>query len=473
MFSSQGNPLKKSLLMVFILSGLLFLAGCLPIHPATMAVSPTVGKAIDLATSTPTQTQVDIDVDVSKLKGMQLFFMHPWTGDLATLMDNLVSEFNQTNTWGIRVVVQAPGSSGSLMDTLNTDLQTSMPPEVIAAPIDDLLTLNRSEKNVVDLTPYVNSAKWGMDQSNIANYSTTFWNQDEVTGYRYGIPAQRTAKVLIYNKTWATELGYANPPTTPDEFKAQVCAANTALKLDNDVNNDGLGGWLVDTDAITIASWATTFGTSLEHAGKINFSSPQMTQTLTYLRNLLDQNCAWQGKDASPYKYFASRQTLVYSADLQELPLQQTAMQLSGSTDEWMVIPYPTQGKQFLLTDGPSYAIMVSSPEKQLAAWLFIRWLSSADHSGSVVKVSTTLPLGESLVNYSIELSDSLPQWQQAVDLLPYAQIAPVTADWPSAKVVLEDASWQLFQTNLTVAQIPDLTKQMDQTLDELIGTSP
>jgi hypothetical protein len=90
-----------------------------------------------------------------------------------------------------------------------------------------------------------------------------------------------------------------------------------------------------------------------------------------------------------------------------------------------------------------------------------------------VVKVSTTLPLGESLVNYSIELSDSLPQWQQAVDLLPYAQIAPVTADWPSAKVVLEDASWQLFQTNLTVAQIPDLTKQMDQTLDELIGTSP
>jgi len=124
--------------------------------------------------------------------------------------------------------------------------------------------------------------------------------------------------------------------TTPDEFKAQVCAANTALKLDNDVNNDGLGGWLVDTDAITIASWATTFGTSFRTRRKDQFFQPQMTQTLTYLRNLLDQNCAWlSGKDASPYKYFASRQTPgLTSADLQELPLQQTAMQLSGSTDE-------------------------------------------------------------------------------------------------------------------------------------------
>jgi len=298
----------------------------------------------------------------------------------------------------------------------------------------------------------------------------TFWNQDEVNGYRYGIPAERTAKVLIYNKTWANELGFSNPPTTMDDFQTQVCAAHTALKQDSDSTNDGLGGWIVDTDALTTASWAVAFGAPLQTDGKMTFSTPGTVNAMSYLRNLLDLGCAWNSKDSSPYSYFASRQALVYSADLQDIPLQQATLNIAGSKDEWMIIPYPTQGKTFILTQGPSYAILATSAEKRLASWLFIRWMSNADHIGSLVKASTTLPLGEKIIPYAIELEDSYPQWTEAVNLLQDAQLPPVDANWTTAKMIWEDAGWQLFKMDVKADQISDLTKQMDQTYSDLVG---
>ncbi|MHC1739602.1 MAG: extracellular solute-binding protein [Anaerolineaceae bacterium] len=462
--------MKKLLLFFVTLFTLITLASCSPSTALLSTVTPTVGTTVVPVSPTLTATPVDIEIDPGKLKGIQIFFMHPWTGGTAILMDSLVSEFNRTNTWGIQVNLVAPGSDGSLMSELLADMQTSVPPEVIAAPIDELLALNRNSQTVVDLNPYVNSEKWGIPAADIQSYAPVFWTQDEVDGYRYGIAAQRTAKVMIYNKTWATELGFTTPPTTPEEFKTQVCAANASLKLDNTRSNDGLGGWVVDTDAMTMTSWAVTFQTQLDNDNKIRFATPKLVQSFTYLRDLLDKGCAWNSKDTAPYPYFANRQTLVYSADLQDLSQQQLAQQIAGSSDEWMVIPFPTADKTFVLTQGPSYAMLNTTPEKQLAAWLFIRWMSAKDHNGALVKASSTLPLGNEFINYSIELEDSIPQWKQAVALLPFAQITPVNANWPKAKMIFEDAAWQLFKTEVKVDQIPALTQEMDATLAELVG---
>ena len=146
-------------------------------------------------------------------------------------------------------------------------------------------------------------------------------------------------------------------------------------------------------------------------------------------------------------------------------------MVLNGSGDDWVVIPFPTEsGTPTVLAQGPSYAILAQAADKQLAAWLFIKWLSNADRSGLLVKSAATLPLGDALINYSIELGDSLPQWTQAVNLMQYIQVLPVSADWPNARMVLEDAGGQLFSGTVTDEQIAALTQQMDDTLDELMG---
>jgi multiple sugar transport system substrate-binding protein len=60
-------------------------------------------------------------------------------------------------------------------------------------------------------------------------------------------------EVIFYNQTWLEELGFAGPPTTPDEFKEMACAASAA-------NGDGTGGYILRDDASAVAAWTFAFG---------------------------------------------------------------------------------------------------------------------------------------------------------------------------------------------------------------------
>jgi ABC-type glycerol-3-phosphate transport system substrate-binding protein len=182
-----------------------------------------------------------------------------------------------------------------------------------------------------------------------------------------------------------------------------------------------------------------------------SFNNPRTIAALTYLRNLMDKGCAWNSKDPAPYAYFATRQTLIYSADLQDLLKQKQAMTSNVNNDSWTVLAFPTSGKTHLLAEGASYAILNTSYEKELASWLFIRFMTSLDAQGQLIKASVTLPLSDSAIQYAVELQDTLPQWVDVVNLLPDTAAVPTISDWSKAKMIWEDASWQLFRSNLTV----------------------
>lgn len=461
----------KKKLPVLVLIGFI-LTGCGGQTVFPFGKTPVISTEIT-ASQMPASPTPTIRVDAGSLQGVNLTFMHPWTGDVQTAVEAMVTDFNSSNEWGIHVTTIAPGSSSALSESVWNGLQNFSPPEVIAAPIDYLLSLNQSDKVVTNLTPFMESAQWGLTEEEISYFSPVFWQQDVVNGFRYGIPAQRTAKVMIYNKTWANELGYSETPSTLEAFQQQVCGATGKLKLDSSKSNDGLGGWIIDTDGLTMASWLEAFGSDYGASGKIEFNNSKTISSFRYLRELFDNECAWLSTKPAPYAYFAQRQTLIYSADLQDLFLQKRAQGLSGSVDEWLVLPFPSSTEPFILAQGPSYAILATSDEKRLAAWLFVRWMSNVDHQGKIIKASGTLPLSEKSVQYAIELEDSLPQWNGVAGLLKYVKVPPSSAEWQDARIILEDASWQLFKTNIKVDEIPALIKSMDQTLAEISAETP
>jgi multiple sugar transport system substrate-binding protein/sn-glycerol 3-phosphate transport system substrate-binding protein len=462
--------INKIAIPIIFISGFL-LSGCAGTLAQFFGTNSTPA-AVATATEVPATPTPTINVDVTSLRGTGITFMYPWSGDVQIAAEAMVDEFNTSNEWGITVATDAPGSSSALAEAVSNDLLNYSPPEVIAAPIDYLLRLNLDEEVVNDLTPYVESPEYGLTDEDIQYFSDVFWQQDVVDGYRYGIPAQRTAKVMVYNQTWAEELGFTYPPATPEEFRQQVCEAAGQLKLDDTGYNDGLGGWIINYEDMTMANWLLTFGSNYEKPNGIAFNNNDTISALTYLRDLLDNDCAWLSTKAEPYQYFAERKALVYSADLQELFLQQRAQIMAGSSDEWTILPFPSESSTFILADGPSYAVLATSEKKKLAAWLFVRWLSAPDQQGRIVKAGATLPLGEESIQYAVELEDKLPQWNSAVDLLQYAQVPPSDPDWANARMILEDASWQLFKTEMTADKIPDLVQLMDQTLSEISVTA-
>lgn len=437
-----------------------------PTEPSTPMSSPTPVPP----TSTP---MPEITIEATALNGVQLHFLHPWSGDLQVEIDRMIDEFNQTNEWKIFVIADAAGSAGEVSSALQKRNSAEKPADLVAVPIDELLKLNRNQKSVVDLNPYLYSQKWGMTQQQISDFVPVFWEQDEVNGYRYGIPAERTAAVLFYNQTWAKELGFSNPPATPEEFHQQICAANQWMKKDNDTSNDGLGGWIVSTDDLTALSWLKTFNTPIYQNGTYQFNSPAASDTLTFLLQQLTDGCAWISRVPTSYAYFSSRRALIYSGYLQDILPQLQSITAAGSSDQWEIIPYPAVKTASVIAEGPSFAVLASTPEKQLASWLFIRWLSSPEHQARIVSRSSTLPLSASVQPLLTNFAQSVPQWNAVYALQPDLQTPPVDPNWSYAGTVLEDAFWQLFKSGMKKDQIPALLEQMDSTLQELIEQQP
>jgi ABC-type glycerol-3-phosphate transport system substrate-binding protein len=105
---------------------------------------------------------------------------------------------------------------------------------------------------VVDLESYVVDPVYGLGSGEVSDFPAVFWNQDVVAGTRLGVPAQRSARLVIYNEAWARELGFEEAPLTEAQFREQACAAHAALLRDEDPANDGQGGWIVETHPMTM-----------------------------------------------------------------------------------------------------------------------------------------------------------------------------------------------------------------------------
>src|SRR4030095_3372283 len=305
--------LKKSL-QIFLLFAFL-LSAC---KSATNSNTPGPGPSATEKTSaqeTATPAVSSLGVDKEALRGKQVQVWHPWFGAEASLFEAQVTEFNQKNEWGITVSAARKESLNELYLQTSAALEDSANPQIVIALPEYALEW---KSNVVDLNLYLHDPEYGLSALDISDFANAFWLQDEADGIRYGIPAQRTARFILYNQTWARELGFASPPKTSIEFEEQACAAHQAVGKDTDSNNDALGGWLIDTDPMTALSWMFAFDGGIQVETGYHFLKPENIAAFKYLKVLQQKSCAWvPSADLSRYDRFAARQALFATASLE------------------------------------------------------------------------------------------------------------------------------------------------------------
>ncbi len=465
--------IRSRFLLILLIILTLLVSGCLPQSQELGTPTPTPTRRPTItSTITPTSTKV-VEVDEALLRGLQIRFIHPWATEVQNELAAMVDQFNQTNKWGIHVIMESPGSAGLAAKTIWAEIDSGNVINVVAAPINLLLAIDEKEQLVTDLGPYIFSKNYGMTQDQIDDFNKVFWEEGIFHDKYYAIPAQRTITVMIYNISWAKDLGFATIPSTPEEFKVQVCSANMTQRRDTDVTNDGMGGWIVSTSSTTLLNWLDSFNASIQNQTGFRFNSVEVSDAFTYLFGLYKENCAWSGNSPQPYSYFAKRQTLVYTGQLQDVILQSLAMQREGSEDNWEIIPFPGIEGQPVLVSGFSYGVLESDPERDLAAWLFIRWLSEPAQQARLLKASGTYPLGSEVMTLMNEYTSEHPQWERAVNTIDELTSQPQDADWMVVSPVLEDAGWQLFNSQTKSDDIKKIIEEMDLLTVELSERYP
>lgn len=474
---TPGSSIPLWLLTLF----LALLAGCnvppLPtLTPTTQApeATHTPTKATPTSTTPPTVTPQPtsaIGVNPTSLAGITLTFWHPWSGDAGDAIQASIEEFNATNDFGIRVENQYQGNFNSLYERIDGIENSSDLPNLTVAADYKILNWISIGKPVTSLTTYIHDPIWGYGEDEFADFYPLFLEQKSNGQNWYGFPAVRSAPLIYYNTSWARELGFSTPPATPEDFKEQACAAAQALRSNQLAEDDGSGGWLINTSPSAILSWIYAFGGEIlqPEGNGYRFNTPQTERTFQFLKDLFDEGCAWELPGSPEEIEFANRKALLITASLANLDDQAAEFNRASSADEWTVIGFPTpQGNPVITINGPSYAIFAGKPEENLATWLLIQWLSSPEQQANFIKAQGTYPTRKSVSGQLDTYARENVQWAVAQGLLDNAHTEPGLESWDVVRWVVADVGTQLFRYYFTPDRIPITLELMDETAAEL-----
>jgi ABC-type glycerol-3-phosphate transport system substrate-binding protein len=314
-------------------------------------------------------------------KGQEILYWSQFgSGVQQKTMEQFVADFNANNEWGIKVthVGDAKGYS-DISNQMNAAIVSGNLPNIVAGYPNDALSYDQ-EGVLVDLNPYYNDPKWGFSADDQADFNQSVLNAFVFPdGRRLGWPNVVSANVLAVNLGLLKQLGIDKAPETLDEFKAAACAA--AKSNLTGVGGAKVQGYPIVADASQFESFVAGIGGSIFADGKWDFTSDKVTRVFQFLQDLYKEGCGY-----IPDKQFGNTADFALGTN----PMAQTSTagipfitsdidKNKSGIDNWIVTTTPVDkagDKPVLQVYTPGVMIVKSTPEKQLASWLFIRYIA-------------------------------------------------------------------------------------------------
>lgn len=406
------------------------------IHPATLtAISENAA---------PSQTPVPLPMglDWSVLEGQELEFWYIWDLDEpGTGMNAIVDRFNQENQWGITVV---PRDRGLVLDPLasvESDFEEGLTPHIMVSDSSAIGSWYQAGL-IEDLTRLVTDPAVGMtEKEQLAFYPGVFSEFEENGSVRLGMPFSQAIQVLYYNQSWAEELGFDSYPANTEDFLEQSCG------LEDEEERAGL---IFSPQAGNILSFLYAYRgePGLSGEREYQFSSSEIQEFAEDLREMSQGGCvqlisnypnpmAIEGE----YERFNDREALmIMGSSLMQEHIQVVSDQI-GQLDQWKMLAFPgPDGTKVVSSEVQSVVIFDSTPEAELASWLFLQYLVSPEVQAEWSQYSGYYPTRKDSLRLLSDFRAENPDWAGGLLLLKYSRSAPLHPSWQTVKLAVEDA---------------------------------
>lgn len=475
---------KQIWLAIMLLGAALFLAACpapaaAPAEPAAPAegeatAEPAEEMAMDDGACAPAADGELAGVDP---RGQTVVWWHNHTGSRDELLSELVAEFNDTNECGIVLESQSQGGYDEIRDKMNASIAAGEAPAALIVGYQNDQAFYQLNDALVDLNIFVDDPTWGFTAEEKDDFYPSFLEQGEHPAFgnqRLGFPPNRSMEVLYYNQTWLEELGFSGPPTTPDEFAEMACAAAEA-------NGDGTGGYILRDDASAVASWTFAFGGSIlaEDGTTYTYDSPATVEAMTFLKGLYDEGCAYFFTEGYPNTEFAGRRAIFAQGSTSGIPFYENdintfAEEEGRDPDAWGVtaIPHTTPDPVQNLYGG-DVMIPVTTPEQELAAWIFVKWFTEPENQAKWDEISGYFPTRASTIDFLgdyVETAVGGTQWSQGLELLPYGVYEPQLISYDQVRRSVSEAYNQIMQGADIEGTLTDVTESANDVQAELMA---
>jgi ABC-type glycerol-3-phosphate transport system substrate-binding protein len=455
---------------IFAISIVLLLLALLLPSCADAAPTPQPGRTLVIITATPrattpptpTATPLVPEISPDQMAGIEVevwYVAEPYQEDP---LADLAAGFAADNPYDLAVNPVPFEHPTDLEAAVQTAMEEGNLPDVILAYPYQYNAWAEEGLPLLELAEYVASSNYGLSGEQIDEIYPVFWGHDVYNGARLGFPGLFYGHALVYNRTWAQELGFSEAPLSSQQFSRQACASA-------DARGDGTGGWMINTQPGSAAAWLLSFTGGLESLDGYQTGLPEVSSAFTFLAGLNTDGCAWRSASLYPYQSFADRKGLFYTVSTREVTAMAAAFREAGFLDTWDLIGLPNdRGEPAISVYGRSYVILESDLPQQVAAWLLVRSLTDLESQVRLAEAAGYYPLSSSAVE-PLKENGQLPRaWVNGLELLENAYFEPRWPSWGSVRGVVQDAVAEVLKPGFSEGTVSVVLDQFQQLVEEL-----
>ena len=385
-----------------------------------MVLAAVIVVTASCSTATPPPSPAVTVADLELTAPVALTFWHAFGADpQKKALEDLVADFNRTNGKGITVTTLNLGSYSQLYQRSLGAITTGTQPELIHAYETFVADYMKADA-VVDLGPYIGSAKNGLTKASRDDIFKGFYDTNtfaQFGGRLLSFPLSTSLFVLYQND----DLLKASNVTAPKTWAEFERAVQTLTRKDA-AGQTTTYGWAIPLDASNFSAWVSSMGGALMAADNrtVAWNGKEGLEVLRMIDRLIRGGYAYVPKGFDFQSDFAASRLPFFMGSTSTRPFIATAIRtpLNWSIQQ---VPQTSPVQARTIQYGANVAILKSTPEKQLAAWLFVKWFSERDQTARWATQSYFLPVRKSAADAQVIKdfwSKSDPQGKQAFGLL-------------------------------------------------------
>ncbi len=398
----------------------------------------------------PTATQQATEADIDLTGPVAITLWHTQTGGNVKALQDMVDKFNASNGKQITVTLSYQGTYTQLYQKTLSAIQAGALPEV-AVGYESFVADYQKADVVLNLDTYVNSKKNGLDKNSLDDIYKTYLDTvrfPQFSNQLLSFPFTKSLLIQYVNDDLLKEAGKSTPKTW-DEFEA---AARAVAKKGAD-GKPVRYGWAAPTSASTFNGWVLSRGGKLmaDDNKTVAWNGKEGVDSLKLLDRLIRDQVAYVPKGFDYQTDFGTAKVAFVQESSTGRPFfvssfkQPINWEISG-------LPQTDPGKAKTVQYGANIIIFKSTPEKQLAAWNFVKWFNEKDQTAEWAVKSSYMPVRKSAAD-----TDALKtSWQkdvqgkQAFDLSGTAVPEPNVRGQQDIRTVIEDAITAVVNQKMT-----------------------
>jgi ABC-type glycerol-3-phosphate transport system substrate-binding protein len=393
--------------------------------------------------------------------GQTIIFWHPYSGGQNTAINTLIETFNETNAYGVTVQGTLRGSADSLREQVENAIDADDLPNIVTGFPNDAANYALREV-VVDLNLYVDDPAWGFTDAEIADFNADILNasvfeETPFNGARLAWSNHASANVLAVNLTMLEALNF-DLPQTFEEFTTLACEA---YNYETPQGRFAVG-YPIRLEASNFESYLASRGGQIYRDSAYDFTSESALATFQFYQDLYNDGCAY-----IPESRFGN--TDDFARGLAPMAMTSTAgipfilegFDISGLDDEWTVTTTPwTDDNRTLQAFLPGMIVFKSTPEAELASWLFLKFLAEPEQQAAWSRATAYFPARLSASELLTDYAAADPYFAAANALLNNPEVklytAPKVSSYGEVRVLIAQAMEDITLNGEDVAAVAE-----------------